>query len=123
MTVRKAPLISVPEPWAPAQATDRLRAISRSEAFGVTFRLHALDQLVDRDLTTSDALYVLKNGFVYEKPTPATQPGLYRYAMCGPTPNSNSRHVRIVVIPSMHAAEAKIITVMWADEPMVGGRK
>ncbi len=123
MDVPKKQLIAVPEPWTPAQATDRLRAIARSENFGVTFKQHALDQLSERDLTTSDALYVLKNGFVYDKPNAAKQPGLFRYAMSGPTPNSNSRVIRVVVIPSMHAAQAKIVTVMWADEPIVGGKK
>lgn len=111
----------MPEPWKPAEATDRLRAISQDARFTVSFKMHALGQMRERDITTPDVLYAMKIGFVYEEATNATQPGLFKYVMKGPTPNSNRRDIKIVVIPSMHTAEAKIVTVMWADEPVRRG--
>jgi hypothetical protein len=111
----------VPEPWPPAEATDRLRRIACDESFTVSFKIHALEQMEERDITTPDVLHAMKTGFVYDPPIPAKQPGLFLYTIKGATPNSNRRDVRIVVIPSMHKAEAKIVTVMWADEPMVQG--
>jgi hypothetical protein len=111
----------VPEPWAPAEATDRLRRIAVDESFTVSFKVHALEQMEARDITTPDVLHAMKTGFVYDPPFPAKQPGLYLYTIKGATPSSNRRDVRIVVIPSMHKAVAKIVTVMWADEPVVQG--
>ena len=112
---------AVPEPWSAADATDRLRKIAADEAFKVTFKVHALEQMEERDITVPDVLWALRIGFVYDAPISAQQPGLYRYTLKGPTPNSNGRDIKIVIIPSMHAAIAKIVTVMWADEPMVRG--
>lgn len=74
-----------------------------------------------RDITVPDVLWALRIGFVYDAPIPATQPGLYRYTVRGPTPNSNGRDIKVVIIPSMHKSNAKIVTVMWADEPTVRG--
>ncbi|MBR7518797.1 hypothetical protein KC217_24345, partial [Mycobacterium tuberculosis] len=59
---------------------------------------------------------VLRCGFVYEDPVPATQRDLYRYKMETRTPNSNNRVVRVVVIPDPSKCWAKIVTVMWVDE-------
>lgn len=75
----------------------------------------------ERGITTLDVMYVLKNGFVYDPPEPATRAGYYKYKMVNPTPNSNRREVRLVVMPSLQSAQAKIATVMWADEPTTGG--
>ena len=111
----------VPEPWPPAEATDRLRKIAADESFTVSFKVHALEQMEARDITTPDVLHAMKTGFVYDPPFSAKQPGLYLYTIRGATPNSNRRDVRIVVIPSMHKAVVKIVTVMWADEPMAQG--
>lgn len=80
-----------------------------------------MEQMEERDLTASDVLYVLRNGFVYKEAKPAKQRLLYVYAINSPTPNSNKRDVRVILIPSLQAPAAKIISVMWADEPMVGG--
>ena len=77
--------------------------------------------MAERGITTLDVMYVLKNGFVYDPPEPATRVGYYKYKMVNPTPNSNRREVRLVVMPSPQSAQAKIATVMWADEPMTGG--
>ena len=115
------PLIPLPEPWTPAQATERIRAIAWSEAFCLTLTAHAEEQMEERGITTLDVLYVLKNGFIYDPPEPASRWGYFRYAMINPTPNSNRREVKVIVIPSMQAAQAKIATVMWADEPVVRG--
>jgi hypothetical protein len=85
------------------------------------FKFHAFEQMEARDITVPDVLWALRIGFVYEDPIPAKQPGLYRYTLKGPTPNSNGRDIKVVIIPSMHASNAKIVTVMWADEPVVRG--
>lgn len=69
-----------------------------------------------RDLIVGDVLYILKNGFVYEDPEPATQPKLFKYKIETRTPNSNNRSVRIVIIPDCNTCWIKIVTVMWADE-------
>ncbi len=111
----------VPEPWPPAEATDRLRKIAAEEAFTVSFKIHALEQMEARDITTPDVLYAMRTGFVYDLPIAAKQPGLFLYTIKGATPSSNRRDIRVVVIPSMHKAEAKIVTVMWADESAVQG--
>jgi hypothetical protein len=113
---------AMPEPWTPAEATTRLNQIAKDpDAFNVSFKLHAFDQMDERDITTADVQYVMRTGFVYEPAVPATQPGLFRYKIKGPTPSSNNREVCVVVIPSMHKSDVKIITVMWADEPLVRG--
>ena len=112
--------VSIPEPWTPAQATERIRRKARDDDFDVTLTGHAEDQMAQRGLTLPDVLYVLQNGFVYDPPEPATRKGFYKYKMIGQTPNSNRRDVRVVVIPSP-AACAKIVTVMWADEAMNKG--
>jgi hypothetical protein len=112
----------MPEPWSAAEATRRLNEMAKNpDCFNVSFKLHALEQMEAREITAPDVLYVLRTGFVYEAPVPATQPLLYRYAIKGPTPNSNRREVRVVAVPSLHHADIKIITVMWADEPRTKG--
>ena len=82
---------------------------------------HAQDQMEERGITSVDIMYVLKNGFVYDAAEAATRAGLYKYKINNPTPNSNRREVRLVVIPSPQRPQIKIATVMWADEPMTGG--
>jgi hypothetical protein len=114
-------LVPVPEPWTPAQATERIRRIAQEDGFDLVLTDHAEDQMRERGITALDVMYVLKNGFVYEKPEKATRPGLYRYLMLNSTPNSDRREVRVALIPSMQSAKAKIVTVMWADEPVAGG--
>ena len=77
---------------------------------------HAKIRLAERDITTTDVLHVLKKGFVFADPEPATKTGFFRYAMEGSSPNSGGRSLRIIVIPSPCRAQIKVITVMWADE-------
>lgn len=110
-----------PGPWTPAEATKRINQIAWDDCFALTLTLHAEDQMEERGLTTIDVLYVLKNGFVYDIAEKSTRPGYFRYAVISPTPNSNRRQVKVIAIPSMQSPAAKIVTVMWADDPMVGG--
>ncbi len=110
-----------PIPWTPTQATERIRERARDEMFSLTLSAHAEDQMELRDLTTLDVLYVLKNGFVYANAEKSTRWGFFKYAMVCPTPNSNRREVKVIVIPSEQSCSAKIVTVMWADEPTVKG--
>jgi hypothetical protein len=108
------------EPWNPAQATDRIRSIC-SGVYDLSYKKHALDQLAERSLITGDLTFLLKNGFVYETPVQATRPPYWKYRIQCTTPNSKNREVRAVVIPDWNRKGIKVVTVMWADEPMQGG--
>jgi hypothetical protein len=77
---------------------------------------HARQQLSKRDLILGDALHVLKRGHIYDEPEVSTLPGFYKYKMESGTPNSHSRTLRVVVVPSACDAVLKIVTVMWKDE-------
>ena len=113
--------VAVPEPWPPAEATDRFRAMVQDPNFDLGLKLHAEDQMAERGIFMPDVLYAIRHGFVYGDAAPAKQPGLYRYTLKGPTPNSGGRNIKVVLIPSMHKSWAKIITVMWADEVVARG--
>jgi uncharacterized protein DUF4258 len=115
------PLVPLPEPWTPAQATERIRRMAGDDEFDLILSAHAKEQMEERGITTPDVLYVLQNGFIYDKPEKATKWGLFKYSVICSTPNSNRRDVRVVTIPSAGAPSAKAVTVMWADEPMNGG--
>lgn len=104
-------------PWSPAKAKELIRAKARDETFTVSWTEHSREQMEARDLIMGDALHVLKYGFVHDNPAPTSRDGMYKYAMECKTPNSGGRTVRVIVIPSPQKCEAKIITVMWADEP------
>jgi hypothetical protein len=114
-------LLEIPEPWTPAQATERIRAIAREDGFDLSYKVHAKDQLVERNLIISDITYLLKNGFVYEKPEAATRKPYWKYQMQCTTPNSKNREVRVVAIPDWKRKAIKVVTLMWVDEPMVRG--
>jgi hypothetical protein len=92
-------------------------------ASGIKMDLHwtraAKDKLVEIDLLMGDVLHVLKYGFVYSPGVPSTRVGLFKYQMEAPTPNSNNRTVRVVVIPSEKDHGLKIIDVQWVDDPIV----
>ena len=75
----------------------------------------------ERDLILDDVLHVLKRGFVYEDGEPSTREGCFTYGMQCKTPNSGRRTVRVVVVPSAKEKEATILSVMWADEPLLRG--
>ncbi len=75
------PLKIKPQPWKPADDTDEIRTIARSDRMKLTRRDHACDQMKDRNLVMGDILYLLKQGFVYEPPESSTKKGLYKYKM------------------------------------------
>jgi hypothetical protein len=114
-------LVEIAQPWTPAQATERIRAIAQGE-YDLSYKLHAMDQLADRGLIMGDLTYLLQNGFVYSDAEASTRPTLWKYKMQSRTPNSNAREVRVVVIPDWKTRQLKVLTVMWADEPVVKGR-
>jgi hypothetical protein len=104
------------QPWGPGRATTEIRAIASSNQLALSYKLHARERLEERNLVTSDVLYALKNGFVYQPPIPATRPGHYRYRVECRTPNSGSRTIGVVVIPSKTGCLIKVVSVMWIDE-------
>ena len=112
----KFPSKAKQQPWNPADATDEIRRIARSETMRLTRSDHARERMEERDLLMGDVLYVLKNGFVYENPEPSTQQGLFKYEIESQSPNSGNRSVRIVIIPDSGRCWLKVITVMWVDE-------
>lgn len=114
-------LVEIEEPWSPAQATERIRAIARGQ-FDLSYKLHARDQMELRELVVGDVLHVLRHGFVYDAPVEATRKPYWKYKMQCRTPNSNNREVRIVVIPDWKRRQVKVLTVMWANEAMASGR-
>jgi len=99
-----------------SKATDEIRAIARSLKLTVSYKRHATDRIAERGIILSDVLYVLKNGFVHQEPTPSTRPGFSKYAMECRCPNGGNRAVRVVVIPDTKAVYLKIVSVMWVDE-------
>lgn len=109
------------EPLSAGRATDLIREMAKCDEFGIYRTKHAKDQIEQRNLILDDVLHVLKFGFVYEKGEPSTRPGYFKYKMECKTPNSGRRKLRVVVIPSAERKEAKIVTVMWADDPMQQG--
>lgn len=72
--------------------------------------------MLERGIIVSDVLFVLKFGFVLADPEPATRPGFFRYAIENKTPNSDSRDIRLIVIPDQSRTMIKLVTVMWVDE-------
>ena len=82
----------------------------------MAYKLHAREQLLVRGIISSDVLYVLKFGFVLIDPEPATRAGYFKYAMENRTPNSNSRDIRLIIVPDKKMKLIKLVTVMWVDE-------
>jgi hypothetical protein len=106
------------QPWKPADATDAIRSISQDANFTLDLTGHARDQMKERDIVSSDLLHVLKNGFVYDQPEPATVEGCFKYKIESKSP-AGAREVRIVAIPWNNPPEIKIVTVMWRDEVLL----
>src|SRR5690242_11034929 len=113
-------LVEIAQPWTPAQATDRIRAITQGK-FDLWLTGHAKSQMAERELFTGDVLYLLKNGFVFDPPFPSTRPDLFKYQMESKTPNSGARDVKVIAIPDWTRKALKIPTVMWKDEPLMSG--
>lgn len=104
------------EPWNPTDATYNIRQIARHPALSLAYKVHATQRLAERGIIVSDVLQLLKNGFVYQEPTEATQSGYYRYVIEGSTPNSEDRKIAAVVIPNDNTKAIKVVTVYWVDE-------
>lgn len=104
------------QPWTPRVATEHLREMARRDDVGLAYKLHAREQMRERGIIVSDVMFVLKFGFVLTEPEPATRAGLYRYAVENKTPNSDSRDIRLIVIPDKKRCVIKLVTVMWVDE-------
>jgi hypothetical protein len=81
MTTKVYPLVQVPEPWTPAQATERIRRMAGADEFDLVLSGHAEEQMEERGITIPDVLYVMQNGFVYDAPTKATRRGFYKYSV------------------------------------------
>jgi hypothetical protein len=109
-----------PHPWKPGSATDLVRGIAGGD-YALSLTDHAREQINDRNLIVGDVRHVLKKGFIYKEGEPSTRASYSKYKMECATPNSNNRNVRIVIIPSAKDRHIKVITVMWADEPLRGG--
>lgn len=104
------------EPWSPADATTTIRIMAADRCLGLHFKTHAKEQMSSRGIIMSDVLYILKNGFVYKDPIPATINGFFKYAIESKSPNSNGRSIRLIIIPEEAACKFKLVTVMWVDE-------
>lgn len=104
------------EPWNPTDATYAIRQIARHPALSIAYKVHATQRLLERGIIISDVLYLLRNGFVYEHPRPASQNGYYKYIVESQTPNSSPRRIGAVVIPDVNNLTFKIVTVYWIDE-------
>lgn len=107
--------MEVPENGPPAVATRNINTSASRADVQISLTLHARQQMQDRDLIMGDLLHLLKQGFVYDEPVPASREGLFRYAVESTTPNSDGRAVRAITI-SNGDRELKIVTVMWRDE-------
>jgi hypothetical protein len=110
------PLVQRPQPWKPADATGEIRRLARCDELKLTYRQHARDQMLERDLYMSDVLHVLKNGFVYQEGKKSTRDNIFKYRIECTTPNSNGREVGVVVCPDGPGCWVKVLTVMWIDE-------
>ena len=107
------------QPWNPVDATLLIHEIANDATLTLSYTLHAKQRLLERGLISSDLLYVLRHGMVFETPSAEDQStivGRYKYKIESQTPNSGSRSVRAVVIPDHKSREMKIITIMWRDE-------
>ena len=104
------------QPWSPADATEIIRNIAKGHG-QVAFTRHASKRMQERGLIMGDVLYVLRNGFVHDDPVACEKTkGFFKYAIESTTPNSNSRTVRVIVIPDASKGGAlKVVTVMWKD--------
>ena len=101
--------------WSAGDATKNINRCAQGDALALSWTVHVRDQMADRDLTMGDVRHVLKRGFVFDAPRPATRPGFFKYLIESTTPNSDGRRVGVVVIPD-GKAQMKLVTVMWRDE-------
>lgn len=105
------------QPWKPGDATTIINRIAKSKMCQFSYTLHARERMDERNLIMSDVLYVLKTGFVYLEPEPSTTDGFFKYKVEGKSPNSGSRHLRVIAVPDPKECQIKAITIMWRNEP------
>ena len=58
----------------------------------------------------------MEHGFIYEPAEAASRKNTWKYAIEGATPNTGTRSLRMVFIPSPRWNRAKIVTIMWKDK-------
>lgn len=102
--------------WKPAKATETIREYASSDKLSLLLTHHARQRLAERDLQIGDILHLLKYGHIYQDPTPATQPSLFKYELEGTTPNSHTRFLKAIVIPHPDEPQVKVVSIMWKDE-------
>ncbi len=102
--------------WSPKEAEERIHAyVETSPDFTLSYMVHAGDRMRERGITTSDIMYVLKNGYIDEEPQKEDRPGHFKYKMCGRSPNTGSREICLIVIPDPDKPTIEVVTVMWKD--------
>lgn len=104
------------QPWKPGLATKLINKIACNKLCNLSLTLHAKERLSERSLLISDAMFVLKQGFVYEEPEPSTLVGLCKYVIESQSPNSGARFLKVVCVPDEKSCQIKIITIMWRDD-------
>lgn len=101
---------------SPAKATKDITKLARDPLSNLSKSPHAQDRLEERTILTSDHLYLLKNGFIYELAEASTRIDLWKYKIEGVTPNSNGRTITAIIIPDFKTKHIKIVTCYWKVE-------
>lgn len=104
------------QPWRPSDATNIINELALDAELTLLITDHATDRMFERSLIMSDLLHVLKRGYVFKEPEPATRDKFFKYSIEQKTPNSDSRTVKVIVIPNCLETKCKIVSVMWKDE-------
>jgi len=107
------------------QMTRYINAISRDSNFYLCYTKHCKEQMIERDITTADILYVLKTGYVNDyqgKGEQATDYNIHRYKMVGTCINRETgREIGVVLLVGIDKRLAptikikSIVTAMWQD--------
>lgn len=104
------------EPLSHEEAARVIARIAKHPLFTLIMTEHAKERMKKRALLSGDMKFVLENGVVRAAPETSTQNGYYKYRMESLTPNSDSRTVGVVTIPSERDRRLKVVSVMWVDE-------
>lgn len=104
------------EPLSNEEAARVIAKIAKHPLFTLIVAEHAKERMKERMLLSRDVMFVLEHGVVRASPEPSTQNGYYKYRMESLTPNSDSRTVGVVTIPSTKDRKLKVVSVMWVDE-------
>lgn len=104
------------EPLSHEEAARVIAGLAKHPLLTLIMTEHAKDRMNKRGLLSGDVMFVLKSGMVREAPEASTQDGYFKYRMESLAPNSDSRMVGVVAIPSMRDRRLKVLSVMWVDE-------